>query len=60
MYLYIYMYICIHIYYVGSVAISCPTLAIPWTVACQAPLFMGFSKQEYWSGLLCPSPTYIQ
>ena len=28
----------------------------PWTVACQAPLFMGFSKQEYWNGLLCPPP----
>ena len=27
-----------------------------WTVACQAPLSMGFSKQEYWSGLPCPSP----
>ena len=27
-----------------------------WTVACQAPLFMGFSRQEYWSGLLCPPP----
>ena len=25
--------------------------AIPWTVACQAPLSMGSSKQEYWSGL---------
>ena len=24
---------------------------IPWTVACQAPLSMGFSRQEYWSGL---------
>ena len=23
----------------------------PWTVACQAPLSMGFSRQEYWSGL---------
>ena len=23
----------------------------PWTVACQAPLSMGFCKQEYWSGL---------
>ena len=30
--------------------------AIPWTVACQAPLFMGFSKQEYWSGLPFPPP----
>ena len=25
-----------------------------WTVACQAPLSMGFSRQEYWSGLSCP------
>ena len=28
----------------------------PWTVACHAPLSMGFSKQEYWSGLPFPSP----
>ena len=28
----------------------------PWTVARQAPLSMGFSKQEYWSGLSFPSP----
>ena len=28
----------------------------PWTVACQAPLSMEFSRQEYWSGLLFPSP----
>ena len=27
-----------------------------WTVAHQAPLFMGFSRQEYWSGLPCPFP----
>ena len=27
-----------------------------WTVAQQAPLSMGFSSQEYWSGLLCPLP----
>ena len=26
------------------------------TVACQAPLSMGFSRREYWSGLLCPPP----
>ena len=30
--------------------------ASPWTVACQAPLSMGFSRQEYWSGLPFPSP----
>ena len=29
----------------------CPTLAAPWTVTWQAPLSMGFSRQEYWSGL---------
>ena len=28
----------------------------PWTVAYQAPPSMGFSKQEYWSGLPFPSP----
>ena len=31
-------------------------LATPWTVACQAPLSMEFSRQEYWSGLPFPSP----
>ena len=30
--------------------------ATPWAVACQAPLSMGFSRQEYWSGLSFPSP----
>ena len=30
--------------------------ATPWTVAHQAPLTMGFARQEYWSGLPCPSP----
>ena len=28
--------------------------ATPWTVTCHTPLSMGFSRQEYWSGLLCP------
>ena len=31
-------------------------LATPWTAAYQAPLPMGFSRQEYWSGLSLPSP----
>ena len=35
---------------------SCPTLAAPWTVAHWALLSMGFSGQEYWSGLPFPSP----
>ena len=38
------------------VAKSCPTLATPWTVACQAPLSVGFSRHEYWNGLPFPSP----
>ena len=40
----------------GLVIKSCPTLARPWTVACQAPLSMGFSRQEYWSWLPFSSP----
>ena len=32
----------------------CPILVTPQTVACQAPLSMGFPKQEYWSGLPFP------
>ena len=40
----------------GLAAKSCQTLVTPWTVACQAPLSMGFSRQEYWSGLPFPSP----
>jgi len=35
---------------------SCLILATPWTVVCQAPLSLGFSRQEYWSGLPFPSP----
>ena len=31
------------------------TLATQWTIACQAPPSMGFSRQEYWSGLPFPS-----
>ena len=30
--------------------------ATPWTVTCQAPLSMGFSRVEYWNGLPCPPP----
>ena len=35
---------------------SCPALATPWSVVYQAPLAMGFSRQESWSGLPFPSP----
>ena len=40
----------------SEVAQSCQLFATPWTVAYQAPLSMGFSRQEYWSGLPFPSP----
>ena len=34
-------------------------LATPWTVAHQAPPSMGFSRQEYWSGVPLPSPRIL-
>ena len=36
------------------IAQSCPALVNSWTVARQAPLSLGFSRQEYWSGLPFP------
>ena len=39
---------------------SCVQLvATPWTAAYQAPSSMGFSRQEYWSGVPLPSPTDV-
>ena len=35
------------------------SLATPWSVACQAPLSTGFSRQEYCSGFPFPSPGYL-
>ena len=35
---------------------SVQLFATPWMVTCQAPLSMGFSRQESWSGLPCPPP----
>ena len=50
----------IYFFYMGVLVLSCfnsyLTLCDPWTVPCQAPLFMGFSRQEYWNGLPCPPP----
>ena len=41
-------------------SLSCVRLfTTPWTVAYQAPPSMGFSRQEYWSGLPLPSPIRI-
>ena len=51
----------IHCIYLSTVSVysfqSCLTLCDPMDyIACQAPLSMGFSRQEYWSGLPCPPP----
>ena len=40
----------------GIVTKSCQTLVTPWTVACRAPLSVGFSRQGYRSGLPFPFP----
>ena len=43
----------------SSSSVSCSVVfdsVTPWIVAHQAPVSMGFSRQEYWSGLPCPSP----
>ena len=56
------MGVCIYICLVMQFAcvLSCfshiQLFASLWTVACQVPLPVGFSRQEYWSGLLFPSP----
>ena len=43
--------------HMGALLLSRVQLFVtPWTVAWQAPLSMEFSRQEYWSGLLFPSP----
>ena len=44
----------------SEVAQSCPTLRNPRTAAYQAPPFMGFSRQEYRSGVPLPSPLFLQ
>ena len=49
--MYIYTHTC-----VCSVASVVSDSVILWTVACQAPLSMGFSRQEYWSRWSCPPP----
>ena len=56
MYLIVSTCMCLYIMHVGLVTKSCPTLATPWTIACQVPLSMGFSRREYWSGLPFSSP----
>ena len=42
-----------------SCSVVSDSFVTPRTVACQAPLSMEFSRQEYWSGLPFPSPQYL-
>ena len=51
-----YIHDCIIGEFGGLLTKLCLTLVTPWAVACQDPLSMGFSRQEYWSGLPFPSP----
>ena len=47
--------VCVCVCVCVCVWLSCVQLfQTPWTVACQAPLSMGFLRQEYWSGLPFP------
>ena len=49
-------YVYKHIYCSAQSLSHVRLFAAPWTVACQAPLSMGFSRQEYWNRLPFPSP----
>jgi len=46
--------LCMCVCVCGQLLIRVQLFATPWTIACQAPLSMGFSRQEYWSGLPFP------
>ena len=47
--------LCMHAYLFSHFS-SVRLFANPWTVASQAPLSLGSSREEYWSGLPCPAP----
>ena len=51
-----YLCACVCICVCESCSVMSASLQSPWTVAYQAPLSMGFSRQDYWSGLPFPSP----
>ena len=48
--------VCVHIYVFAQLLSRVQLFAIPWATAHQALLSMGFSRQEYWSGLPFTSP----
>ena len=56
-FLYLTLFLSTSFVYVCAQSFSCvQPFGTPWTVACQAPLSMTFSRQEYWSHLLFPTP----
>ena len=56
--MYIYIYVYMYVYMLSRLS-HVQLFVILWTVSRQAPLSMGFSRQEYWSGLPFPSPAYM-
>ena len=53
------MCICIYIMLLFSCSVMSHSFVTPWTLAHQAPVSMGFPRQEYWSAMPFPSPVYI-
>ena len=51
-----YLCVCVCVYVCVCVLKLCPTLCDPMDCSHQAPLYMGYSRQEYWSGLPLPPP----
>ena len=59
LYIHVYIYMCVCIFMCVHVLSRFSRVwlyVILWTAACQAPLSVGFSGEEYWSGMLCPPP----
>ena len=52
----IFIWLCGSYLWCASILSRVQLFLTSWTVACQAPLFLGFSKQGYWSGLPFPPP----
>ena len=48
--------VCVRVCVCSVTSVVSDSFVTLWTIACQAPLSMEFSRQEYWSGLPCPPP----
>ena len=54
-YLFLLIYVCVYAYVLSHLS-HVQLFVTLWLAAHQAPLAMGFSRQEYWGGLPCPPP----